>query len=129
MCAPVSVAWVDFHFKQNVPRDRLQVRSVTILTGSFDGTTALSNCNKRSLYDGWGTTLQKAYPTWDDLPLCPCITVAGTLNTPTSAPSFVTLSGVYFGTTDQTPMSYIAGAATPYAWHFVRTVFACTRDG
>ncbi len=87
MYAPVPVAWADFHFKQNVPRDRLQVRSVTILTGSFDGTTALSDCNKRSIFDGWGTTLQKAYPTWGTLPLCTLSPTSTPTRSPTAVPS------------------------------------------
>ena len=67
------MTWVDFHFNQYVSRDRLQVwsvQSVANFAGAFTSTTALSDCNKRSIYDAWGTTFQKEYPDWKSLPLC-----------------------------------------------------------
>ena len=39
----------------------LRVSNVAL---AFDSTTALSDCYKMGMYTAWGTTLQKAYPTW-----------------------------------------------------------------
>ena len=67
------MTWVAFHFNQYVSRDRLQVWSVQSaanFAGAFASTPALSDCNKRSIYDAWGTTFQKEYPDWKSLPLC-----------------------------------------------------------
>ena len=44
------------------------VLRVTNATGSFDSTSAMVDCYKRSVYGAWGPTLQAAYPTWSSFP-------------------------------------------------------------
>ena len=55
-------------FNQNLAA--WNVLGVTNFASMFDGTTALADCYKRSVYNSWGPTLQAAYPTWGSLSMC-----------------------------------------------------------
>jgi surface protein len=43
------------------------VLRVTLLTSIFASASALSDCNKRAIYNGWGSTLQLEYLSWSTL--------------------------------------------------------------
>ncbi len=45
------------------------VLSVTNYNSAF-GIAGLVDCIKRGVYDNWGSTLQRAYPTWSSLSVC-----------------------------------------------------------
>ncbi len=45
------------------------VLRVTTFSSAFEG-VGLTECIKRGVYANWGSTLQKAYPTWTSLSMC-----------------------------------------------------------
>jgi surface protein len=49
-------------FDQNVAS--WNVLRVTTFTSAFDSASALSSCNKGTIYRLWGATLRAVYPTW-----------------------------------------------------------------
>jgi hypothetical protein len=84
------------------------VLSVTSLASAFDSTTALSSCNKRSVYDAWGATLRTGYPTFSS-GSCLEITSFSPLNAPVSRDTALTILGAQFGTADTSPSAYVTG--------------------
>jgi surface protein len=93
-------------FNQNLAS--WNVLSVTSLASAFDSTTALSSCNKRSVYDAWGATLRLEYPTFAS-GSCLDFTSFSPLNAPVSRDAALTILGTYFGTADQSPSAYVTG--------------------
>ena len=58
-------------------------------TQAFDG-VGMADCIKRGVYDAWGATLRKAYPTWRSLSVC--VTPAPIATPSTATPSTATPS-------------------------------------
>ncbi len=66
------LGWQAFYYMSgfNVNIASWNVQRVTDYTRAFDvwpSTSGLDACIKRGMYDKWGSTLQKTYPTWSSL--------------------------------------------------------------
>ena len=111
--------------KFNQDLSRWNVLRVTNLANMFQSANALSTCNKGAMYNLWGATLRAANPAWSGV--TPQVTSALPVNTAPSQASIVTLAGLNFASTDQTPSSYLAAARQSYTPAPLRPTQLCAR--